>query len=88
MKCSEIEPHQGNISLDLRLYLLKLHAACILKIQVLYPQEANPRGSRLYPSFLPEKFGQEFMLPNKKFEAGGGKSDGREGATMNTAVHI
>ena len=33
--------------IDLWLYLLKLHTTCILKIQVLYPQEANPRGSRV-----------------------------------------
>ena len=47
-----------------------------------YPKR-QIREDLVYPSFLPEKFGQEFMLPNKKFEAGGGKewrkSEGREG---------
>ena len=76
MKSSKIEPHKGNVS-------WKCETFAELYFEDTGTVPSRGKSARIsYPSFLPEKFGQEFMLPNKKFEAGGGKewrkSDGRE----------
>ena len=68
----------------IRFTSVSIETSCRLYFEDTGTVPSRGKSARIsYPSFLPEKFGQEFMLPNKKFEAGGGKewrkSDGREG---------